>query len=64
MFQSFVDQVRVSTTNMSFLPPPPLDAIVTCEWDLTMQHVIPLIDGARYVKMIALEANVGTDLVG
>jgi hypothetical protein len=64
MFQSFVDQVRVSTTNMSFLPPPPLDAIVTREWDLTMQHVIPLIDGARYVKMIALEANVGTDLVG
>ena len=58
------------------LPPPPpvndydvpvrvskLDAIVTREWDLTMQHVIPLIDGVRYVKLIALEANVGTDLV-
>ena len=58
------------------LPPPPtvndydvpvrvskLDAIVTREWDLTMQHVIPLIDGVRYVKLIALEANVGTELV-
>ena len=58
------------------LPPPPpvndfdvpvrvskLDAIVTREWDLTMQHVIPLIDGVRYVKLIALEANVGIDLV-
>ena len=58
------------------LPPPPrvndydvpvrvsrLDVIVTREWDLTMQHVIPLIDGIRYVKSIALEAKVEIELV-
>jgi len=58
------------------LPPPPevephqvpvrirdLDALVSPDWDLTVQRVIPFIDGVRYVKKIAKDSNVQLQLV-
>ncbi len=72
-----IDDANVLNVKLfPLLPPPPrvndfdvpvrvskLDAMVTREWDLTMQHIIPLIDGIRYVKLIALEAKVETEMV-
>jgi hypothetical protein len=40
-----------------------LDELLSKEWDLTLQHVIPYIDGVRYVKRIAKESGVHLDLV-
>ena len=40
-----------------------LDALATEEWDLTMQHIIPYIDGCRYVRAIADAAEVDVKLV-
>jgi hypothetical protein len=57
-------------------PPPPevyphqvpvrikdLDPLMTRDWDLTVQQVVPYIDGVRYVKKIARESGVHIDLV-
>ena len=40
-----------------------LKTVVTLNWDLTIQRIIPFIDGIRHVKKIAVESGVDTALV-
>lgn len=40
-----------------------LDALITSDWEITMQQVIPFIDGIRYVKKIARDSGIHIELV-
>ena len=40
-----------------------IDSIVSDEWDVSLRQIIPLIDGSNFVKKIALETDIGIDLI-
>eukprot|EP00005_Dracoamoeba_jomungandri_P011164 CAMPEP_0174268416 /NCGR_PEP_ID=MMETSP0439-20130205/37332_1 /TAXON_ID=0 /ORGANISM="Stereomyxa ramosa, Strain Chinc5" /LENGTH=68 /DNA_ID=CAMNT_0015356565 /DNA_START=93 /DNA_END=295 /DNA_ORIENTATION=- len=40
-----------------------LDKLVDQEWDLTLQQVVPFIDGVRHISKIAAESHVHLQLV-
>ena len=40
-----------------------LGTSITSEWDLTLQQILPYVDGVRFVKRISLDAGVEVALV-
>jgi len=62
LFAKFPDPPEVPDHQVP-VPITDLDRIVTSEWDLTLQQIIPFIDGTNYVKKIALIADVNIEYV-
>eukprot|EP01027_Heterolobosea_sp_BB2_P017742 GEZU01025110.1.p1 GENE.GEZU01025110.1~~GEZU01025110.1.p1 ORF type:complete len:347 (+),score=66.30 GEZU01025110.1:73-1113(+) len=62
LFSKFVDPPEVQAHQVP-VRIRDLDELITEDWDLTLQQIVPYIDGVNYVKKIAVEADVSIELV-
>ena len=58
-------QVRRGATRRNAVPVrvAPLERLVDSDWDITIQRIVPFINGVYHAKRIASEARVHVDLV-